>query len=155
MGARETIPGPALLLVLLAAGISACREGESPRADTAQPPAADGTSVASSSTAAPDPARLVGRWLRSDSDYTIAIAGATPDGKLDAQYLNPNPIHVSKAEWRGYAGKLLVLLELTDRNYPGNFYTLTYDPGSDSLSGVYHHLGLNQEIEVAFSRVSQ
>ena len=45
-------------------------------------------------------------------------------------------------------------LELQDKNYPGNFYALMYDPGSDSLSGVYNHLGLNQQYEVAFSRIS-
>src|SRR5262245_22025934 len=139
-------------LCVLVSAAPGCR----PRETAGTPPA---TAVSASpvpvSDASADPSRLVGRWLRSDSNYTIAIAGATADGKLDAQYLNPNPIHVSKAEWRAYAGNLLVLVELTDRNYPGNFYTLTYDPGSDSLSGVYHHLGLNQELEVAFSRVSQ
>ncbi len=139
-------------LLVFGAAATACRPNET--AGTLPTPAASPSPV-SVADAALDPARLVGRWLRSDSDYTIAIAGATPDGKLDAQYLNPNPIHVSKAEWRAYAGKLLVLLELTDRNYPGNFYTLTYDPGSDSLSGIYHHLGLNQELEVSFSRASQ
>jgi hypothetical protein len=155
MALRETRRGSLLMLLLAGGSLWACREREAPGpAALAAPSPTVAPSSAHSATAA-DPARLVGRWLRSDSDYTIAIAGATPDGKLDAQYLNPNPIHVSKAEWRAYEGKLLVLLELTDRNYPGNFYTLTYDPGSDSLSGIYHHLGLNQEIEVAFSRASK
>jgi hypothetical protein len=51
-------------------------------------------------------------------------------------------------------GKLGMMVELTDRNYPGNFYVLAYDPGSDSLMGVYNHLGQNQQFEVAFSRVA-
>ena len=146
------LPRRLVWLCVFGAAATACRPSETARTSPAPATSPSPVPVAD---AASDPARLVGRWLRSDSDYTIAIAGATPDGKLDAQYLNPNPIHVSKAEWRGYAGKLLVLLELTDRNYPGNFYTLTYDPGSDSLSGIYHHLGLNQEIEVSFSRASR
>ena len=36
---------------------------------------------------------------------------------------------------------------------PRGGHTLTYDPGSDSLSGVYHHLGVNQNFDVAFSRI--
>jgi len=145
-----------LAWIFLATSVAlSCRGPESAAPAPSVTPAASPAPTIAVSDAVSDPSRLVGRWLRSDSSYTIAIAGATPDGKLDAQYLNPNPIHVSRAEWRSYAGKLLVLLELKDRNYPGNFYTLTYDPGSDSLSGIYHHLGLNQELEVAFSRVSQ
>ena len=102
----------------------------------------------------PSPERLVGRWGRSDSDYTIEIASVGPDGKLDARYLNPGPIHVERAESGMVDGLLRVFLELQDRGYPGSYYTLTYDPGSDSLSGVYHHLGVNQNYDVAFSRIS-
>ena len=104
-------------------------------------------------TASADPQRLVGRWLRADSDYVIEIAGVGPDGKLDVRYLNPNPIHVSRAQSGSVDGALRVVVELQDKGYPGSFYTLTYDPGSDSLSGIYHHLGLNQQFEVAFSRL--
>jgi hypothetical protein len=96
---------------------------------------------------------LVGRWLRSDSDYVIEIAGAAADGSVEARYFNPQPIHVSRAVWKSDGGRLALLLELTDRGYPGNFYTLVYDPGSDALLGVYNHLGLNQTFEVAFSRL--
>ncbi len=106
-------------------------------------------------SSSPDAQRLVGRWLRADSDYTLEIAGVAPDGKLDVRYLNPNPIHVSRAQSGMVDGALRVVVELQDRNYPGNFYTLTYDPGGDSLSGIYHHLGLNQQYEVAFSRLGQ
>ena len=154
MTARDSIRMRSAWILLAGSVALSCRGPEAAAPAPATPALSPAPTVAVSD-GAPDPARLRGRWLRSDSDYTIAIAAATPDGKLDAQYLNPNPIHVSRAEWRAYSGKLLVLLELTDRNYPGNFYTLTYDSGSDSLSGTYHHLGLNQELEVAFSRVSQ
>ena len=116
-------------------------------------PGAPATAPAPAS-AAPTPDKLIGRWLRSDSDYTIEIAGVAPDGKLDVRYLNPNPIHVSRAEAVVAHGALNVLVELQDKGYPGSYYTLSYDPGSDSLSGVYNHLGLNQQFEVVFSRIS-
>jgi hypothetical protein len=45
------------------------------------------------------------------------------------------------------------MVELRDRLYPGSYYTLTYDPREDRLSGVYHHLGINQEFDVVFTRI--
>ena len=136
----------------------ACRGREAPAAATpdAGPTTAPQVSTPAAAVSdAPPASKLVGRWLRSDSDYTIEIVSVGPDGKLDARYLNPNgPIHVSRAESATQNGKLIMGLELTDKNYPGNFYALAYDPGSDSLSGIYNHLGLNQQFEVTFSRVS-
>jgi hypothetical protein len=97
--------------------------------------------------------KLVGRWLRSDMSYMIEIASVSADGKLEARYLNPQPIHVSKAEARRENDALEVLVELTDRGYPGSYYTLTYSPGEDLLRGVYHHLGLQQNFDVTFFRL--
>lgn len=137
-------------LFALAASFSlllGCREAE-PQASSAAP--------TPSATAAPAAAQtaLVGRWLRSDSDYVIEIARVGADGSLDVKYLNPQPIHVSRAEWKLDGGQLLLAVELTDRNYPGNFYTLIYDPGSDALLGKYNHRGVNQTFDVAFSRLT-
>ena len=137
------------LLCVLAAATHACRGRETAAAAQAA------RIVPSPAAAVVDSARLVGRWLRADSDYTLEIAGVGPDGMLDARYLNPNPIHVSRAQAGNVDGALRVVVELQDKGYPGSFYTLTYDPGSDSLSGIYHHLGLNQQFEVAFSRLEQ
>ena len=95
----------------------------------------------------------MGRWLRADSDYTIEIRSVAPDGAADAGYRNPNPIRVSRAVARHEGGSTMFFLELNDRGYPGSFYMLSYDAGSDSLSGTYHHLGLNQVFEVVFSRL--
>jgi uncharacterized protein (DUF2147 family) len=144
-------------LIVLVAAAAACRGREAPAAAAAAstPTAASAPATAPApASAAPAPDKLIGRWLRADANYTIEIAGVGADGKLDARYLNPQPIHVSRAEAKTVDGKLLLGIELQDRNYPGNFYALVYDPGSDSLSGVYNHLGLNQQFEVAFSRVS-
>jgi hypothetical protein len=145
----------------LSAGVlvlaAACRRPEnSGAAVSAAPtvvPYAPATAPAPAS-AVPTPDKLIGRWARSDADYTIEIAAVAPDGKLEVRYLNPKPIHVSRAEAVVAHDALNVLVELQDKGYPGNYYVLSYDPGSDSLSGVYNHLGLNQQFEVVFSRIS-
>ena len=108
-------------------------------------------------TAAPAPApadfqMLVGRWIRNDMSYMIEIGSAAADGKLEARYLNPQPVHVSRAEANEVGDAIEVLVELTDRGYPGSYYTLTYSPGEDLLRGVYHHLGLQQKFDVVFFR---
>ena len=97
--------------------------------------------------------RLVGRWQRSDGGYILDIKAVHDDGKIDAAYLNPRPIHVSKAEAVNRGGHVVVVVTLQDRGYPGNMYMLTYDPHADRLEGVYHHRGLRQQFDVAFSRL--
>jgi hypothetical protein len=150
-GHRQRRVGACSVLAGLVLVLPACRKSEpatpSPNpapAPTVAPPAA---------AAAADPSRLVGRWRRSDSDYTIQVERAAPDGSIEVKYFNPQPIHVSRAAWKADAGRLLLFVELTDRGYPGNNYALLYDPGSDSLGGEYRHLGLNETYEVAFSRL--
>jgi preprotein translocase subunit SecG len=99
--------------------------------------------------------KLIGRWRRTDANYVLEINRVTPDGQIDAAYLNPKPIHVSKAIATSESGKVKIMIELRDRLYPGSYYTLTYDSGDDRLSGVYHHLGVNQEYDVVFVRVER
>src|SRR5262245_46236117 len=130
-------------LVLLAL-LAGCRApGEAP----APPP--------SGAAQAPDPHRLAGRWRRADSEYTIAVDGVSPDGTLTARYLNPQPIHVARAEWKAADGRLTLLVEMRDRLYPGSYYELTYDAVSDGLSGVYHHLAIQQNFDVSFYRLEK
>ena len=38
-------------------------------------------------------------------------------------------------------------------NYPGSTYTLTYDPASDQLKGVYYQAVEKQQFPVAFLRM--
>ena len=97
--------------------------------------------------------RLVGRWRRATGGYILDIKAVHDDGKIDATYLNPRPIHVSKAEAITKSGHVVVVVTLQDRGYPGNMYTLTYDPDADRLEGVYHHRGLGQQFDVEFSRL--
>ena len=98
-------------------------------------------------------ARLVGQWQRSDVGYILNIKAVHDDGKIDATYLNPRPINVSKAQAITKGGHVMVIVTLLDRGYPGNIYTLTYDPPTDRLEGVYHHRGLKQRFDVEFSRL--
>ncbi len=97
--------------------------------------------------------RLQGRWVRTDGGYVLEVREVTADGRMDAAYLNPDPIHVSKAEASSEAGQTQVFVELRDRLYPGSYYTLTYDGGKDQLAGLYHHLGIQQEFDVIFARI--
>ncbi len=99
-------------------------------------------------------ARLVGRWRRTDDGrYILNIKALHDDGKIDATYLNPRPIHVSKAEVITKGSHVIVVVTLQDRGYPGNIYTLTYDPDTDRLEGAYLHRGLKQQFDVEFSRL--
>ncbi len=101
----------------------------------------------------PDFEKLKGKWLRPDGGYILDIKSVGSDGKVEMTYLNPNLIHVSKAQASMKAGKLELFIELTDTGYPGNYYTLTYDAGKDQLVGVYYHLGIQQQFEVYFERM--
>lgn len=102
-----------------------------------------------------NPDRLAGRWLRPDGGYVIEIRSAQPDGVLDVSYLNPRPINVSRAEWRGDSGRLRVFIELRDVNYPGSTYDLTYLPEQDRLVGEYFQAVQRQTFNVEFTRMTR
>ena len=95
---------------------------------------------------------LVGQWRRTDADYILDIKAVHDDGKIDVEYLNPRSINISKAEAITKGGFAVLAVTLQDRGYPGNMYTLTYDPDADHLEGVYHHRGLGQQFDVEFTR---
>lgn len=112
--------------------------------------------VAPAEPAAPnvETSRLVGNWERPDGGYVLKIRAATGDGKLDAGYFNPNPIHVAQATWsRGADQALAVFVELRDVNYPGATYTLRYRPDSDVMTGLYHQPKMGQTFEIEFHRL--
>jgi hypothetical protein len=96
--------------------------------------------------------KLVGKWLRPDGGYILLIKDVREDGSIEAMYLNPNKINVSKARVSTEDGKINIFVELRDIGYPGSYYTLTYDKDTDSLVGVYHHLGINKKFDVHFMR---
>jgi hypothetical protein len=105
--------------------------------------------------AGPDPAKLVGRWLRPDGGYILQLSEPGPEGVLKAAYFNPRPIHVSRAEWKHLEDQLRIFVELSDRNYPGSTYTLVYVPDRDRFTGYYYQAALGQTFDVVFVRQKQ
>jgi uncharacterized protein (DUF2147 family) len=97
--------------------------------------------------------RLQGRWRRPDGGYVIEIKEIDDKGKMVAAYFNPRPIKVSRAEASQEGTTTKVFIELRDTNYPGSTYTLTYDPQSDQLQGVYFQAALQQSYDVVFVRL--
>jgi hypothetical protein len=101
---------------------------------------------------APDFGALKGRWVRTDGGYILSVKDIDPAGKMDAAYYNPRPINVSKAQATWEQAALKVFVELRDARYPGSTYTLTYDPKTDRLGGVYYQAALGQRFDVIFVR---
>jgi hypothetical protein len=95
---------------------------------------------------------LVGDWVRTDAGYLIKIVKVNEDGTLDAQYFNPSPINVGKANWEGSHGNLTITVELRDVNYPGSTYTLSYLSDRDVLAGDYFQAVQSVNFYVEFMR---
>ena len=113
----------------------------------------DSSSESSAPAATPDHLRtLVGRWVRPDGGYVIDIRNVYADGKLQAAYFNPRPIHVSQAQVTQNEGEIQILIELRDAGYPGATYTLRYSTKHDVLVGLYHQPAVGQTFEVVFIR---
>ncbi len=99
--------------------------------------------------------KLQGKWTRPDGGYILDIRKVHDSGMMDAGYFNPKSIHVAKAEATRVGGILRVFIELRDVNYPGSTYTLTYDPASDQLKGIYFQALQKQSYEVVFVRTKR
>jgi hypothetical protein len=96
---------------------------------------------------------LKGRWTRPDGGYVLEIRSVTADGKLDAAYFNPRPIHVADARASREGSTIRVYIELRDENYPGSTYNLRFDPQSDRLSGDYYQAAARQRYPIYFVRM--
>jgi len=96
--------------------------------------------------------RLEGAWLRTDGQYVLEIRRAGPDGSLEAEYLNPRPIHVAKAQATSEEDKVKVFVELRDAGYPGCTYHLVYDADRNCLAGTYYQAAAQETYEVVFER---
>jgi hypothetical protein len=97
--------------------------------------------------------KLEGRWRRADGGYVLDIRKVRPDGALDAAYLNPRSINVSKAQATRDGATVRVFVELRAPNYPGSTYTLTYDSKRDELYGVYYQAVEGRSFDVVFARM--
>lgn len=95
---------------------------------------------------------LPGRWVRPDGGYVINIRGVDAGGKLDASYANPNPLPFSRAEATREGKTIRLFFELRAGGYNGSTYTLTYDPASDVLKGVYYQAVAQQKFDIYFTR---
>jgi hypothetical protein len=142
------------LVVLAAAATWFLQSGKSPKATADAPPATNTTAdAASTGVGAKNNFQfLKGRWARPDGNYVLEIRAVDADGQLDARYYNPQPIRVSKAEVKKDGGATKVFVELTDVNYPGCKYNLTYIPNADKLAGTYFQAALQETYEVVFER---
>jgi hypothetical protein len=96
---------------------------------------------------------LEGRWFRPDGGYLLDLKDIRKDGSLKAAYFNPRSINVAKAQLRRKGGRITLLVELRDINYPGSTYTLQYDPKEDLLIGTYFQSVERQTYEVEFQRI--
>ncbi|MGH7380794.1 MAG: hypothetical protein ACREKR_00995 [Candidatus Methylomirabilales bacterium] len=141
--------GALAVIVVIGLVVLASRSPQPPAGPTGQP-------TGPVAALAPDqagPDRLIGRWLRPDGGYVIAIRSAQTNGILDAAYFNPRPINVSRAEWRHDGGRLQVFIELRDANYPGSTYDLAYLPEQDRLVGDYFQAAHRETFHVEFTRM--
>jgi len=109
--------------------------------------------VTSFAMAENDYQRLAGRWLRTDGGYVLELRDVKEDGSLKATYYNPRPITVSRAEFHRQDGKISLLVELRDVNYPGSTYKLRYDRANDRLKGTYFQAVLKETYEIEFVRI--
>jgi len=109
----------------------------------AEAPAAQADSVFSA---------LPGRWVRPDGGYVIDIRRVDASGKLDASYANPNPLPFARAEATRDGKTIRLFFELRAGGYNGSTYTLTYDPVSDTLKGVYFQAVAQQKFDIYFTR---
>jgi hypothetical protein len=99
-----------------------------------------------------DTKRLEGSWVRPDGGYLLQLKDIKKDGGLTATYYNPRPINVGRAELHKQRGKITLVVELRDINYPGSTYTLRYDPSDDRLKGSYYQAVVKQTYEIEFVR---
>ncbi len=99
-----------------------------------------------------DVQRLVGRWVRPDGGYILEVREVHKDGSVDAAYFNPRSVKVFKAVWTKKRGKISVMVELRDVNYPGSTYNLRYDPKTDRLKGTYFQAVEKETYAIEFVR---
>jgi hypothetical protein len=97
---------------------------------------------------------LLGRWLRTDGNYVIQINSFKEDKKIDAQYFNPNPINIARAEVIP-DDNLRIFIEFDDRGYEGSSYDLIYDPQNDALIGKYFQATYSQTYQIGFVRLEE
>jgi hypothetical protein len=123
-----------------------------PLAQAQQPSAATGANSSTEPSSQTAFGPLPGRWVRLEGGYVISIKAVDAGGKLDASYANPSPLPFYTAVATSDGDALKLFFELRAGGYGGSTYTLSYDPASDRLKGVYYQAVAKQEFEVVFVR---
>ena len=92
-------------------------------------------------------------FIPGRAEATLIGTDIDTDGKIEAGYFNPRPIHVSRAEVSQEDSNIKVMMELRDVGYPGSTYTLVYVPEKDVLFGYYYHAVSGQYFDVLLVRL--
>jgi hypothetical protein len=141
------------IVVVLSNG---CQKDPALPAEATKPPEAITNESANAATAVrPEFQKLTGKWLRPDGGYVLELKTVAGDGKMEAAYFNPGPIHVSKAVAIQEGTTTKVFVELQDVRYPGCTYSLTYDAQTDQLYGQYYQAAIQQTYDIAFGRLKE
>lgn len=146
------LTGLSTVIILLLLGYFLKPEFQTSAIKELPPPASEQLEVPIEQTNPAYLKQLPGRWQRSDGSYVLEIISATEGGQVEAAYYNPNPINVGRANWALDKGKLYVMVELQDVNYPGSTYGLMYDDQHDKLTGKYLQAVENTTFDVEFFR---
>ena len=146
MNTNRRLVAHALAMLVLGAGIGV------PSAHAQAPANPQGGPASAGRQSASGFGILQGRWVRPDGGYVITIKAVDVGGKLDASYANPSPLPFARAEAAADGNAIKVFLELRAGGYNGSTYTLTYDPKSDILKGVYYQAVARQSFDVYFVR---
>jgi hypothetical protein len=113
---------------------------------------AEGETPGKTSRAQTDFQRLEGRWVRPDGGYILELRNIKKNGSISAAYFNPRLIKVFRAKAGRKGGRIILVVELRDVNYPGSTYTLQYDAASDRLKGTYFQAVHRQTFDIEFVR---
>jgi hypothetical protein len=113
---------------------------------------AEGETPGKTSRAKTDFERIEGHWVRPDGAYILELRNIKKDGSISAAYFNPRPIKVFRAKAGSKGGRIILVVELRDVNYPGSTYTLQYDAASDRLKGTYFQAVHRQTFDIEFVR---
>ncbi len=97
---------------------------------------------------------VLGRWLRPDGNYVIQINSIDKNNQIDAQYFNPKPIKIARAELIA-DNNLRIFIEFDDEGYKGSSYDLIYDPVNDALTGKYFQATYGQTYQIGFVRLKE
>lgn len=100
-----------------------------------------------------DSKQIEGYWERPDGGYILHLHEIKENGDMSAAYYNLCPINVSQAEVNNKDGKVSLLVELQDVNYPGSTYPLAFDPETDRLGGLYFQAVSGKSFQIEFERM--